>query len=544
MTDYSTFKVLIDDPAERPGLGFSWYAEAFAEIIRHSKAQFAIGIFGDWGSGKTTLMRAIEHELSAHDDVVTVWFNAWRYEREPHLMVPLLDTLRESLVCRAESAATSPNDAGLANRAAAAIGRVGKALLAGLTLSGGVAGVGIQLDAGKVIDGLAGDPPAPKESLSFYHAGFNMLRDAISEFADQGARRVVVFVDDLDRCLPENALEVLESMKLFFDIEGFVFVAGLDQSVVDRAVAFKYRRTGDPAAAPIEGTAYIKKIFQLPFGLPRIGTEQLQDYLLTLVDGADVPAEQRTDFEQNVRRHLEYLPGADQVNPREVKRLINAYTLQLKILSKRTAALTPDVVLALQLLSFRPDWADLYEHLVADPALFQKSVREARDPADRHDTVWLGARVTMPASFLRYIDSDARELLHTPNIQMYVSTAESTRSTDRSLLDAQSIIGRIRRTLDELGEGNVTSAEAASSLDRDMTRLLELTSRRSTMSDLDVMPLASQIEKITDDLGAGATPSEVAAAAEWAKRTISLLDVIDARLREMRRQTNVGASGA
>ena len=60
MTAYSAFKVLLDDPATRPGLGFPSYASAFAEIIEHSKAQFAIGIFGDWGSGKTTLMRAIQ----------------------------------------------------------------------------------------------------------------------------------------------------------------------------------------------------------------------------------------------------------------------------------------------------------------------------------------------------------------------------------------------------------------------------------------------------------------------------------------------------
>jgi hypothetical protein len=107
---------------------------------------------------------------------------------------------------------------GLARRAAVAIGRAGKALLAGVTLSAGLPGLGVTLEPGKVLADLQAAPQEPGEALSFYHVGFNLLRDAINEFSQQGARRVVVFVDDLDRCLPENALDVLESMKLFVNI--------------------------------------------------------------------------------------------------------------------------------------------------------------------------------------------------------------------------------------------------------------------------------------------------------------------------------------
>ena len=77
---YTEFKILLDTPAEDPGLGFAGYASALAEIVAHSKAEFAVGIFGSWGSGKTTLMRAIEKRLVKDSSVVTVWFTAWRYE--------------------------------------------------------------------------------------------------------------------------------------------------------------------------------------------------------------------------------------------------------------------------------------------------------------------------------------------------------------------------------------------------------------------------------------------------------------------------------
>ena len=89
-------KILIDSPSEKPSLGFAATASALAQIIRDSPPRFAVGIFGDWGSGKTTLMDEIRRKLA--ETVVSVEFNAWRYEREPQLLIPLLDTVRGALV--------------------------------------------------------------------------------------------------------------------------------------------------------------------------------------------------------------------------------------------------------------------------------------------------------------------------------------------------------------------------------------------------------------------------------------------------------------
>ena len=241
MPDFSRFKVLLDDPALRPALGFDDYATAFAQMIEHSEPRFAIGIFGDWGSGKTTLMRAVEREVRAQPAIVPVWFNAWRYEREEHLIVPLLDTLRESLLAwAAEHAADAPRQA-LAKTAAHKIARAARALTAGVSLRATIPFTGLEaaFEPGKVMDSVGQEGDAP-QSQSFYHASFNDLNEAIGGFVEHGARRIVVFIDDLDRCLPANALQVLESMKLFFDLEGFVFVVGLDQTIIERAIEAKY----------------------------------------------------------------------------------------------------------------------------------------------------------------------------------------------------------------------------------------------------------------------------------------------------------------
>src|SRR5215471_9888988 len=93
----ATRQILLDSPTTRPALGFREIGRAFATIITQSEPRFAIGIFGGWGSGKTTLMTAIKAALN-EDSLVIVDFNAWRFEREPQLLIPLLDTIRARLL--------------------------------------------------------------------------------------------------------------------------------------------------------------------------------------------------------------------------------------------------------------------------------------------------------------------------------------------------------------------------------------------------------------------------------------------------------------
>lgn len=77
------------------GLGFNTYANVLASAAINTPGPFTIGIFGEWGTGKTSLMRLVEKDLSdtSGDEIITVWFNAWRYEQEEHPIVPLIGTI-------------------------------------------------------------------------------------------------------------------------------------------------------------------------------------------------------------------------------------------------------------------------------------------------------------------------------------------------------------------------------------------------------------------------------------------------------------------
>src|SRR5215212_4994385 len=97
--DNNTLKIITDEPAKEDALDFQSYSPNLANIIRGTTPQFAVGIFGKWGTGKTTLMRMIEKELNRDNEkILTVWFDAWRYEREKNLaVIPFLRQVRVAL---------------------------------------------------------------------------------------------------------------------------------------------------------------------------------------------------------------------------------------------------------------------------------------------------------------------------------------------------------------------------------------------------------------------------------------------------------------
>ena len=230
------------------------------------------------------------------------------------------------------------------------------------------------------LDASDEDEDGARPVQSLYFAAFKELTQAFEELAKKTVKHIVVFVDDLDRCFPASALEMLEAMKLFFDLPGFVFVVGLDENVVKRAVDAKFAATGFAERTPetvVDGPSpeeYIKKIFQLPFALPPMTTQQLDELLTSIESEAGVEGDQLADLKGRVRNYLRFVAVDGRVNPREVKRYINAYTLQVLI----RPSLDRDTMLALQSLAFRGDWQDAYELVLAYPEVFVDALRRYR----------------------------------------------------------------------------------------------------------------------------------------------------------------------
>ena len=84
---------LFEEELERAdSLNFNAYSNVIFNAIKGTQGPFSVGIFGEWGQGKTSLMKNIEKKAK-DEKIVSVWFNAWQYELEVHPLIPLLDII-------------------------------------------------------------------------------------------------------------------------------------------------------------------------------------------------------------------------------------------------------------------------------------------------------------------------------------------------------------------------------------------------------------------------------------------------------------------
>jgi hypothetical protein len=621
MPDFGEFRILVDTPSATPGLNFDAYARALAHAIANSRPQFAIGIYGPWGSGKTTLMNAVRSKLNQANTVV-VEFSAWRYEKEQHLLVPLLDTIREALVnwANAREKEQSATEAERQNRAklvslaratAATIGMVATSIVAGISFSIGAPGsIELSFEAAKALERAREfDREAEKKGFfsrssrrdggaealirergnatfpqSVYHTCFRELQNIFGHLRrnftnlleNDGDLRFVVFVDDLDRCLPTGALEVLEAIKLFFEHEGFVFVVGLDRSIVERFVEQSYPQlvvletvpatdAGKPPTSVekrrplVSGTEYIKKIFQVPFTLAPVQLSQLEDLVNAIHRGDELKQEQVDDLRNRVLPHLRVAFGEAAVNPREVKRYINAYVLQMKI----KELLDPDMVLALQTINSRLDWDRIREAIEVHRDEFMRALREdlayvqgqlVLAPGEVKPLELLDPKLaTLPQSFIDYVAFDfsvGRILCNEhegARIAEYLYSVESTTTAHGGvLLDILPMLTRARR--DVKSAPNKIGDQAKQAYARAREELSKALSRLGSIeAQGDLRALRSQLEVLTElmlpppESGLEVGNSTAEAHSESRLREI---DALIQRVRVLRRQSSLGNTAA
>jgi len=93
MGNENKYVLLGDSPVleagRKDGLEFGSYARVLARATIETTNPLTIGIFGHWGTGKTSMMRLMEQVISDEPNAAAVWFNAWQYEKEKHLIIPL-----------------------------------------------------------------------------------------------------------------------------------------------------------------------------------------------------------------------------------------------------------------------------------------------------------------------------------------------------------------------------------------------------------------------------------------------------------------------
>lgn len=306
-------KVIVDQPigeaadGRHDGLGFEEYARVLADAAMHTDGPFTIGVFGDWGTGKTSLMRLMRKELNSRPNVVTVWFNAWRYEREEHPLVPLVGTIVRELERRAKQ------DSGL-SATIRSVTRALRSIAYGFSATArlkmpGFAEVEASFVARDMIDRDEALTPDPLLDRSLYYGAFAALDDAKLE-----GMRIVILIDDLDRCFPDKAIELLESIKLVLAQPGFIFALGVSPKVLEGYLAYKYQTAY--GLDDSHSASYLDKIVQLPYLIPA-ATERMDDFCAALMNGQD------ERIKEDLRLVLPQVGQAIGGNPRAILRFFN-----------------------------------------------------------------------------------------------------------------------------------------------------------------------------------------------------------------------------
>lgn len=276
-------------------LEISKYVKGLGKFIRECQTPMSIAIQGDWGTGKTSTLNLLKKNLEADKDtngIKCVFFNTWQYSQfnmEDSLYVSFVHNLVKQC---------GGNDEIL--RTVAAFGKL--AFFKAIDWKFGT-------NASEILDGFEKAKKDQMESIS-------KLQEDFAELVKKTGKRLVIFIDDLDRLNPEVAVELLEIIKLFVNVENSIFVLAIDYEVVVKGVRKKYGEN----LSEEKCRNFFDKIIQLPFKMP------VERYNLTeLVRKAVQEQTHMTD--EGVNIVAEFISDVMGTNPRTFKRLVNAFFL-------------------------------------------------------------------------------------------------------------------------------------------------------------------------------------------------------------------------
>ena len=369
-------------------LNYLELAEVVSEILLDPRMRpVSVGVFGTWGTGKSSLLNLIEQQLrkEAGDKVIIIRFDAWLYQGYDDARAALMDVIARTLY---EAAKENAGLKGLAERLLARVNTL-RTLGLGIEVVAALHGFPLLGAGSRAIAGVrklfAGDP-TPEDTQALADGAkelkglidpakeqtppkqIDAFRDDFRQLLIKLEKTLVVFVDNLDRCLPAQTIHTLEALRLFLFMEESAFVVAADEDMVRQSV-----RKHFDGANERHITDYLDKLIQIPVRVPRLGITEIRAYLFMLFAEAAKKSPDKLDalrvaLETNLRLSWKDAPisvdevvkilGADARlqssleiadrmaamlarsnfvagNPRIVKRILNAVRMRARVAERR-----------------------------------------------------------------------------------------------------------------------------------------------------------------------------------------------------------------
>ena len=259
-----------------------------------------IGVFGDWGSGKSSIMKILEQKLEDDEKILTIYFNSWLFESYEDAKISLLENILLELSKNETLSETAKKKIlSLISRvdymklAKDGIKKYGKNVV-DIIATGGVGSVieaSFSMLKKEKIDELE---TADLYKLNEYikdeqnNTSKNTIKTFRKDFEElinlTDYESVVIFIDDLDRCMPERVIETLEAIKLFLSVPNTAFVIGADERIIKHSISMHLKlHTLNSDSDYLQDskqivTDYIEKLIQIPYRLPKLSLSEIETY--------------------------------------------------------------------------------------------------------------------------------------------------------------------------------------------------------------------------------------------------------------------------
>lgn len=318
--------ILADNETNVDLLNNEAIAQTITELLRERPEQpITIGVHGDWGAGKSSILEMIEASLAPDTNVLCVKFNGWRFQGFEDAKIALIEGIVSELVAE-RSLATNAGEAvknifkridwlkvarrggGLAFTALSGVPmpeQIDAVVEAVKKAMGEPGELLTQKNYDAAIDGVSG-LLKPEESKRLPEE-IDEFRKAFRELLEKaGVDQLVVLIDDLDRCLPEVAIETLEAVRLFVFTERTAFVVAADEAMIEYSVRKHFPELPDTTGPRDYARNYLEKLIQVPFRIPSLGETETRIYVTLLLVGAEL-GEEDSDYQNLIemaRQHL------------------------------------------------------------------------------------------------------------------------------------------------------------------------------------------------------------------------------------------------
>lgn len=328
-----------DTESKEDYLNFGEVSQIVTEILEsEAMLPVSIGIFGNWGAGKSSLLNLIEQQIKP-DEWIVIKFDAWLYQGFDDARAALLETIASHLIQAAKDEET------ILQKSKNLFARINGLRLLGLMAEGAALAAGVPTfglisktfeTAKESLDGVQNETESKQiveVGKNLVDSGKNLIKSPkqqtppqqIDEFRKEYGeilqdldKKLVIVIDNLDRCLPANAIQTLEAIRLFLFLNRTAFIIAADEEMIRHSVAEHYKDLSYRHQID-----YLDKLIQIPIRVPKAGVLEIRAYLYMLYAiHQKIPTKKLASLRQFLETHLQQSWKSQSLNPEEVAKTI------------------------------------------------------------------------------------------------------------------------------------------------------------------------------------------------------------------------------